>query len=178
MQIVTQPDPVLRQKAVPVSKEEFGSRALANIIKKMSDTLRQTDDGVGIAAPQIGISRQIFIASEEALAIDQGWEEYNEQEKLAHKKQWKHLVFINPRVIQTSREKKEKSEGCLSVPKTYGLVKRAEKIRVRAYDETGHVFERGASKLFAQVLQHELDHLDGKLFIDKAKKIVTVGEAA
>lgn len=173
--IVIVPSAVLRRKAEPVRQEEFGSKNLLDIIKTMSSALCETSDGIGIAAPQIGVSKRIFLASEEALAIDAGHEEEKEEvKKKAQKKKWKHFVFINPEVVKISRKKNTSTEGCLSVPRKYGLVPRSEKIRVRAYDEKGKRFERGASDLFARVLQHELDHLEGALFIDKAKKLIQI----
>lgn len=164
-------DPVLRLKARPVAPEEIGSKKIAGIIKKMSDALRATTDGIGIAAPQIGASLRIFIASEEALAIDAGTMEHPEHAK---KKKWTYYVFINPETVKRSGKKTKGTEGCLSVPKKYGLVLRSEKVRVRAFDEHGKKFERGASGLFARLLQHELDHLEGILYIDKADKMTGV----
>lgn len=136
----------------------------------MSEALRSTDDGIGIAAPQIGISKRIFLASEEALAIDRELENPEDRfKKNSDKdKNWQYYVFINPEILKRSAKKIKGVEGCLSVPKKYGFVERADKIRVRAYDADGRVFERGASKLFARLLQHEVDHLEGVLFIDKA----------
>ncbi|MEK7649351.1 MAG: peptide deformylase [Patescibacteria group bacterium] len=174
--IVTLPAPVLRKKAPLVTREEFGSKELTHIIRNMSSALRKTPDGIGIAAPQIGISKQIFLASEEALAIDEGWEPKDAADERAKKKTWQYIIFINPTVMKVSSKKIPGSEGCLSVPKTYGIVPRAEKIRVRAYDEHGKVFERGASKLFARLLQHEIDHLGGTLFIDHATKITKIAD--
>ncbi|MEK7630881.1 MAG: peptide deformylase [Patescibacteria group bacterium] len=172
--IVTLPNTILRRTAKPVAKEEFGSPELASILRDMSGTLRKTPDGIGIAAPQIGISKQIFLASEEALAIDEGWEPKDATEEKAKKKSWKYVIFINPTILKIASKKVAGTEGCLSIPKTYGIVPRAEKIRVRAYDETGKAFERGATKLFARLLQHEIDHLGGTLFIDHATKITKI----
>ncbi len=169
--IVTLPAPVLRKTAKPVTAEEFGTPKLASIIKDMSVALRKTSDGIGIAAPQIGISKQIFLASDEALALDKGWEPKDIADEKAKKKTWQYVVFINPTIIKIASKKNAGTEGCLSVPRTYGIVSRAEKIRVRAYDENGKVFEYGATKLFARLLQHEIDHLSGVLFIDSARKI-------
>ena len=89
---------------------------------------------------------------------------------------WKQLVFINPRITKTSKKKNLLVEGCLSVSDPsgkliYGQVERFEKLTVEAYDASARKFTRGASELFAQVIQHELDHLNGALFTDKAKEI-------
>ncbi|MEK7576522.1 MAG: peptide deformylase [Patescibacteria group bacterium] len=172
--IVTLPDLVLRKHAGIVSSDEFGSKKLLGIIKDMSDALRTTSDGIGIAAPQIGVSKRIFLASEEALAIDEDRAETSEIAKKSQKKKWLYHVFINPEILKIAAKKESASEGCLSVPGVYGLVPRATKIKVRACDEHGKRFERGASKLFARLLQHEIDHLEGTLFIDKATKLVTI----
>ncbi len=172
--IVTLPDPTLRKQAEIVTQNEFGSKKLLEIIKTMSDALRATDDGIGIAAPQIGISKRIFLASEEALAIDEERPETSESLKKTQKKKWQYYVFINPEILKLAVKKESASEGCLSVPGKYGLVPRAAKIKVRAYDEYGKRFERGATKLFARLFQHEIDHLEGVLFIDKATKLITI----
>jgi|SRR3989344_1206877 len=159
--------PALRKKASPVERKDFGSEELLKIIRDMSEALSATPDGIGIAAPQIGVPLQIFIASEEALAIDRGGD-VNQNEK----KRWKHHIFINPEILKKSAKKSKMTEGCLSVPGKCGVVARAEKIRVRAFDEHGKKFERGASNLFARLIQHELDHLDGILYVDKAESII------
>jgi peptide deformylase len=170
--IVKEPNQILRKKAAEVPVAEIKSLSIQRLISDMKETLRQTPDGVGLAAPQVGESLQIFIVSEEAEEIDRTrWERERDSEKPYEKRLWKYYVFINPRVKKISRKKIEDGEGCLSVPGKYGTVKRHEKITVEAYDEAGKKFTRGASKFFARVLQHEIDHLDGTLFIDKAEKI-------
>ena len=90
------------------------------------------------------------------------------------KKQWTYYTFINHIIRKSSKKKTSETEGCLSVPKTYGTVERSEKITVEAYDETGKKFQRGTSKLYARVMQHEIDHLNGILFIEKAKNIKNI----
>ena len=167
--IVLEPHPTLRARAHKVSAEEFHTKKLADIIATMNGALRATDDGIGIAAPQIGVSKRIFLASEEALAIDRD-EKPHDSKKGRH---WKYYVFINPEIFKKSSAKNTSAEGCLSMPGKYGTVLRSEKIKIRALDETGKPFEQGASGLFARLLQHEVDHLEGILFIDKAKKITS-----
>lgn len=159
---------VLRETALSVTPDEFGTPALQKICSDMSDALRNTSDGIGIAAPQIGISKRIFVASEEALLID----EASKKEK----KDYEHYVFINPEVVAISKAKINDAEGCLSVPGTYGIVKRAEKIKIRGYDMDGNNIERGASGLFARLFQHEIDHLNGILFIDKATDLHNIAD--
>ena len=178
--IIKEPNTVLRVKAEPVKKEELGSKKLLDIIENMARALRATEDGIGIAAPQIGISKRIFLASEEALAIDKKLENPDDrfEEKKDKNKNWQYYTFINPEIVKISAKKSLGVEGCLSVPKKYGEVPRAQKVRLRARDENGKTFERGASGLFARLLQHEIDHLNGILFIDKAEKIIARDDAS
>lgn len=137
----------------------------------MSDTLRKAPDGIGIAAPQIGYGLRMFLASEEALRWQEAEKMPDEERK---KKMWQHFVFINPVIVKISKKKTHGMEGCLSVPGKYGKVDRAEKVTVEAYGENGKKFRRGATQLFARVMQHEVDHLNGILFIEKAGELVDI----
>jgi peptide deformylase len=129
----------------------------------MKSALHQEEDGVAIAAPQIGESLRIFVESGRVKQLIDG--EYDETNIPADK------VYINPEIIRLSRKKTKVEEGCLSVRWLYGFVERSEKARICAYDEFGKKFEKGASGLEAQIFQHEVDHLNGILFIDKAENI-------
>lgn len=179
MEIVKEPEKVLRKKAADVPIADIAKPRTQDLIKAMKETLRHTPDGVGLAAPQIGESLRVFIVSEEAEEIDRaqkaGWkrrkaESLEKKENEPYEKRaWKYHVFINPVVKKVSRKMLEDAEGCLSVPKKYGLVMRHEKITVEAHDEHGKKITRGSSRFFARVMQHELDHLEGTLFIDKMK---------
>lgn len=170
---------ILRRKAKSIPLLEISSKRIRDIIRDMSATLRASPDGIGIAAPQIGISLQLFLASEEALHYETRTKKIlkkqnaDETESPSAKKQpvWRHFVFINPRLLKASKKTVLDTEGCLSVPGTYGIVARPEKVKVVAYDEYGKKFERGASGLFARLLQHEIDHLEGVLFVDKARQL-------
>lgn len=154
----------------------------------MKEALKSTPDGVGLAAPQIGESYRIFIVSEEAEEIDKVQNRGGirrddgnpgiKDEKPYQEREWKYYVYINPAIKKVSKVKLDGPEGCLSVPGKFGNVRRHEKITVEAYNENGKKFTRGASKFFARVLQHELDHLDGVLFVDKAEKIIGNPSAA
>lgn len=149
-------------------------------MREMKATLAATPDGVGLAAPQVGKSLRIFIVSSEAEEIDYTDKEARDKRQETsgtEKRSWKYYVFINPVVKNSSRRKLEGPEGCLSVPGKYGNVKRNEKITVEAYDESGRKFTRGASRFLARVIQHELDHLNGILFIDKAENLTTVDKS-
>lgn len=176
-------DRVLRETAREVPVEKIRSPKIQKLIADMKETLKNTPNGVGLAASQVGESLRIFIVSEESEEItkaeENGYERRKKEtfEKNAapyEKREWKYYVFINPLVKNTSRRKLAGSEGCLSVRGKYGAVKRPEKITVEAYDENGKKFTRGASKFLARVIQHELDHLNGILFIDKAEELFDV----
>lgn len=175
--IVKEPNKPLRTTAASVPVSEIKSSAIQRLIAEMKETLKNTPDGVGLAAPQVGESLRIFIVSEEAEEIDKaqkkGWKrrdtEGGKNERPYEEREWKYYTYINPVVKNKSRAKIEGPEGCLSVPGKFGTVGRHEKITVEAYDERGKKFNRGSSRFFARVVQHELDHLDGILFIDKVK---------
>ncbi len=177
--IVQVGDPVLRAKAKPVAKADLGSPALSKLLKTMSTTLAKEGFGVAIAAPQVGESLRIFVVSGKVFEEP----ESDETEARGEARPSGHealespshpspdLVFINPEITKLSRKKREMSEGCLSVRGKYGTVMRSEKCSVRAWDESGNVFTYNASGLLAQIFQHECDHLDGTLYIDKAVKL-------
>lgn len=157
MDIVTEGNPVLRKTAAEVPKEMFGTKELTEIIYNMTKALRAKEHGVAIAAPQIGISYRIFVVRGFVM-------ENNERNDVDMD-----VAFINPTLLSTSRKKVEiEGEGCLSVPDVYGTVLRHDKAKVRAYDVQGNRFERGGSGLLAEIFQHEIDHLNGILFIDHA----------
>lgn len=180
---------ILRLTAKDVSIDAIKSKKVQELIEDMNMTLSSTPNGVGLAAPQVDQSLRIFIVSEEAEEIDrvernQGkrvrrgkiQNEAGEDEEAYKKREWRHYVFINPKVLNKSRTKLERAEGCLSVPGTFGELKRFEKITISAFDERGKKFIRGATRFFARVIQHELDHLDGVLFSDKAKNLIDEDE--
>ena len=130
----------------------------------MKKALATQDDGVGLAAPQIGVSLRIFIVSGKIFHPDF---------RRGHKTETttpisEDLIFINPEIIKLSKKTKLMDEGCLSVRPYYGKVERSLNATVRAFNETGEVFIRGASGLLAHIFQHEVDHLNGILFVDKA----------
>lgn len=180
--IVKEPHPVLRQKARDINAVEITLPAIQNLIERMKKTLKGTTDGVGLAAPQVGQDVRIFIVSDEAEEIDQATAKKCENKKDSvvgvgkqyPVREWNYYVFINPAVVSRSKKKLSGPEGCLSVPGLFGNVSRSEKITVEAYDEHAKKFMRGAARFFARVIQHELDHLDGTLFIDKATHLMQV----
>lgn len=161
--IVQKDNPILRQKARELSRDEIGSKKLQDIIQNMKNVLESQEDGVAIAAPQIGESLRIFIMSKRVFEII--------GTKSKDGKLFEDSVFINPKITKLSRQKEESDEGCLSVRYLYGKVTRAKKATIEAYDEKGKRFISGGSGIIAQIFQHECDHLDGILFTDKAKNL-------
>jgi peptide deformylase len=175
-EIVQNGNPTLRKiaKAVPVA--DITKSSIQKVLKQMAEALHSQDDGVAIAAPQIGVSLRIFLVSgrifEEDFIRGQKKDEYVKVEGIdSLKKHHPDLVFINPVFKKISKDKKMMAEGCLSVRPLYGKVRRATKATMEAYDEHGKKFIRDGSGLLAHIFQHETDHLDGILFIDKAKDI-------
>lgn len=162
--IVGKEDPVLREIAKEVPISDITSPAIQNIIQKMKSALASQNDGVAIAAPQIGESLCIFVVSGKATAIS--------KDEDPDKIKYPETTYINPKITKVSKTKRNMEEGCLSVRYLYGKVKRATKATVEAYDENGKKFTRGASGLLAQIFQHETDHLKGVLFIDTAQDVV------
>ncbi len=134
-------DEVLRAQAQNVVEVDEQIKAL---IKEMFITMEE-ERGIGLAAPQIGRSIRLFVC---------------------HADKDKQRVFINPELLSTSEELSDYEEGCLSIPGLYADIKRPRDIKVQAYNEKGRPFTLEASGLLARVIQHELDHLNGKLFID------------
>ncbi len=165
---------VLRTEAVPVPEELFGTSELAHIIQDMTDTLDKEPDGVALAAPQIGISYQIFV-----VRYDRTIPPLPEGSPEEHTKREPSIgIFINPKFVKASRRRVEMDEGCLSVRGIYGTTLRHERATIQARSEDGKKFERGGGGLLAQIFQHETDHLHGILFIDHAVELVRVKNKA
>lgn len=140
--IVTIGHPVLRQKAKKIHRVDASVKKL---VEDLIDTVSATPNGAGLAANQIGVPLRALVTFVE------------------HKPQ----VFINPEILDESEESVEGEEGCLSIPGWYGPVWRKERVTVRALNEKGKQFKVKASDFEARVLQHEIDHLNGTLFIDR-----------
>lgn len=176
--ILQQKEKVLREIAREIPVADIKTKKIQNILKEMSQALLNQDDGVALAAPQIGYSLRIFVVSGKIFSDyfvksqEEGLLNENNVIKSTEKKEKiKDLVFINPKISKLSRDKEWVPEGCLSVRWLYGNTFRSKKATVTAYDENGKKFVRGASGLLAQIFQHETDHLVGTLFIDHAKDI-------
>lgn len=148
----------LRKIAKEVPFEEIKSAKIKNLIKKMKQAISENEEAVAIAAPQIGEPLRLFVVSEYVLSPS----------KEKKKEDYGYLVFINPKILKKSHKQKILTEGCLSVANIYGTIKRSEKIKVEAYDENAKKFVKTSAGLFSQVIQHEMDHLGGILFTDKA----------
>jgi peptide deformylase len=146
--ILTYPNTILRQKAQEINLTEIGTLTLQELIKNMQQTVKAAG-GIGLAAPQIGQSKRMIIINLEN----------------------NNLVLINPKITRFSLRKELGEEGCLSLPGKFVLVKRAKVIKVTAFDENGKELKFKAKDLLARVIQHEIDHLNGVLIIDKAEKI-------
>ncbi len=138
-----EPDPVLRSPAQPVMAV---NAKISRLARDMIETM-YANDGIGIAAPQVGESFQLFVANP--------WRERG-----------KELVVLNP-VIESSRGRVLGTEGCLSLPGVWGRVRRAASLRMSGQNLQGRRFTLRADGLLAVVLQHEFDHLQGKLFVDR-----------
>ena len=147
LDILVYPDPRLRRKALPV---EYVDDEIRQLIRDMAETMYQAP-GIGLAATQVNVSKRVMV-------IDHS-DERNELQ-----------VFINP-VIRNRQGETETEEGCLSVPGIVAPVKRAEAITVTALDHEGRINEFMASGILAVCVQHELDHLDGKVFVDYLSRL-------
>lgn len=171
--ILQKDDPILREKAEKVPISEIGSKKIKEVIHDMKKAMEGEKDAVAIAAPQIGAPLRIFVVAGKVLASNRGTDAEHNAEQTQNKENEtsNDLVFINPEIVRLSRKKVTMDEGCLSVRWWYGGVERAEKATIKAHDENGKIFTRGASGLLAQIFQHETDHLGGVLFIDKAENV-------
>lgn len=148
-EVVKYPDPVLAKAAAPITVFDDKLRTL---VAEMFESMYAAQ-GIGLAAPQISISQRLTV-------IDVSFRK-NPEEK---------LVLINPEVIET-RGKQNEEEGCLSLPDIREKVTRAEWVKVRAQDEHGDWFEVEGEELLARALLHEIDHLNGVLFIDRISRL-------
>lgn len=168
-------NPLLRQKAEPLAACEIASKKTQDLLQEMKSLLAKEPYGVALAAPQVGEPIRLFIVAGKALARDShsNEEDMLEEEEIESEEAaaLPDQVYINPELIKISRKKTDKHEGCLSVRGKWGIVPRAEKATIRAYDEEGREFVRGASGFLAHVFQHEMDHLEGILYIDKATEL-------
>jgi peptide deformylase len=155
--------PVLRKKVRPVPVADITAAPIQRLIDDMAQTMLEYN-GVGLAAPQVHEELRLFVAQ---IIRDQDDEEENEDE--ARKPEV--LALINPEIKPAGRQIEEDWEGCLSIPDLRGLVPRYRDISVKGYDRTGRPIELQASGFMARIIQHETDHLDGVLFLDRMKSM-------
>ena len=148
-EIVKYPDPVLAKPGAPVT--EFDA-ALKRLVQEMFESMYAAQ-GIGLAAPQIGLSKRLTV-------IDVSFKK-NPDEK---------IVLINPEIIEEEGKQFEE-EGCLSLPEIREKVHRAARVKVRAQNERGEWFETEGEELLARAFQHEIDHLNGILFIDRISRL-------
>ncbi|MFA5773182.1 MAG: peptide deformylase [Candidatus Paceibacterota bacterium] len=164
-------DKILRKISKEIPIKSITKTKIQKIIADMNEALDGQYDGVAIAAPQIGVSLRLFIISSKIFDENFIKGEKLSKQKNLNKKQGPNLIFINPIIKKISKDKKLMTEGCLSVRPLYGKVRRATRVIIEAYNEYGKKFTKEGSGLLAHIFQHEIDHLDGILFIDKAKDL-------
>ncbi len=152
--IVTLPDPILRRKARTITRFDAD---LQSLIDDMIETMREAP-GVGLAAPQVGISRRLIVV------------EYPEDDELdeAPKKLY---VVVNPEIKETSDETEMGIEGCLSIPGLHGEVERSIALTVKGQTRRGQPMKIKAKGWLARIFQHEIDHVNGVVFTDRAAKV-------
>lgn len=136
-------DPILRQETTSVSVEQLRSPELQRLVDDLFETMYAAK-GIGLAAPQVGRTERLAVVEVET----------------------QRLVVVNPEIVPVGTATEKGEEGCLSIPDVYGDVVRSAEIRLRALDRHGAPYELGASGLLARCIQHETDHLHGRLFID------------
>lgn len=157
--VTLEPNPILHKKGRDLDIEELSTTEIKKLIKNMTETM-YVKDGVGIAAPQVGESLQLCVIAKKFSPLNDGED----------------LVLINPVWKKMSILKAWDTEGCLSVPLVYGEVKRYTKIKVQALNKYGEKIEFVAKDFPARIVQHEVDHLNGILFIEKARKLQKIKE--
>jgi peptide deformylase len=141
----------LRTKTAHFDFSKFTKKEVRDLVKRMRRDMHDAE-GIGLSANQVGLDMRVFVAMVEN----------------------KFYALFNPELIQLSKEIAPMDEGCLSVPGVYGLVERPAKVTLKGFDANGKPIKIKAWGLLAKVFQHEMDHLNGKLFIDKAKQVERV----
>ncbi|NCS99953.1 peptide deformylase [Candidatus Parcubacteria bacterium] len=155
-EIVQLGHPALREVSKEIQDDQISSTETMALISNMKESLNTQNDGIGLSAPQIGVTKRVFIVSHKLFENDPTS---------------KDMVFINPVVTWNSKETESAEEGCLSIRGVYGNVERPLSVKIEAFNEDGVYSEYEASGILARIFQHEIDHLDGILFIDKATDI-------
>jgi peptide deformylase len=153
--------PVLRRVAEPVSPEAIRSPAVQRLIDDMLETMAEYD-GAGLAAPQVHVSQRVVI-----YGVDHN-PRYPDAEQVPL------TVLVNPRVTPLTEEQEEDWEGCLSLPGLRGLVPRFTRVRVEAYGRDGQPLRFDAEAFHARVVQHECDHLEATLYVDRMRSLASL----
>lgn len=155
--------PVLREKTRQLTKEEILSKEVQNLIKSIRHTLTVRKWGIGLAAPQLGRGVAISVIRIRP----------NKTRPDLPKEKWADLVIINPVIVKTFGAKKQMWEGCISLPEVFAKVPRYKRIELEYIDEKGRKHVKRFEGLLSHVIQHETDHLNGILFVDKVKDYST-----
>ena len=155
-------DPILRKRAIEVDTAEISSLAIQTFIDDMIETMRD-GEGVGLAAPQVHAARRIFIV-----------EVKGANPRYPNRPQVPLTVIINPEIIEHSAETEDDWEGCLSIPDLRGRVPRWQSLILKGLDREGKPLTLEANGFFARVIQHELDHLDGIMFLERMEDFSTL----
>lgn len=154
--IVKHPTPSLHQRSVELTTAELLHSQTQTFIDNLLDSLKAEKSGVGIAAPQVSVNKRIMVVDHDG----------------------ERKVYVNPRITSTSSQTVESEEGCLSVPGVWGIVRRFKKVHVKALNREGKKIELKAAGFDAIIFQHEIDHLDGILFIDRAERLTKNSSSA
>lgn len=147
----------LREKTEHFELSELRASEVRNLLQQMKRTMKEAE-GIGLSANQVGIGKKFFVA--QIPVEDESGSVIRE----------KFYAVFNPKIVKTSKKKIVMEEGCLSIPGFYGPVERSEHVVLEGQDQNGRKVKIKASGLLARVFQHEMDHLDGRLFIDRVEK--------
>ncbi len=164
-EIVQRDAPILREIAEEVPGDVFGTPEFERLLADMAEALDKEPEGVALAAPQVGVGYRVFIVRQDRVTEPHPLPEGEVPRAQVD-------VYINPEITKTSRKRARAEEGCLSVRGIYGSTLPHERVTLRAQRPDGTRFERGAGGLLAQIFEHEINHLNGILFIDHATGMV------
>lgn len=160
--IVVVPHEALRKISKPLSEKEIKTGEFKKLLSDLSLALLTRDDGVGLSAPQIAVNKRVFVVAGKVFNKD--WLNDKKPKGVLPPDEY----FINPVITKSSKKLSVLEEGCLSVPEMYGLVKRPSTVTMEYLDPNGVKKTKKVSGILARIFQHEIDHLDGILFTDKA----------
>ena len=165
LKIITNPNPILREKSAEISQKDISSQKVKCLYLDMEKLMLESN-GVGLAAPQIGKNIRFIIINANEAIKRAGSIKINMADSV--------IYMVNPEIIKKSFAREWGEEGCLSIPNVFGQVRRHKKVTCRYFDLNGKKKKLNADGLLARVIQHEINHLDGVLFIDKARDIKQV----